>query len=71
MEFKKKKNPWKCVIVCFTNKIVFQVSQQLFLKYMQLLILLFIIPTMHAIYTFIDLGKWNNSHGEMIEIGFL
>lgn len=70
MEFKKK-NPWKCVIVCFTNKIVFQVSQQLFLKYMQLLILLFIIPTMHAIYTFIDLGKSNNSHGEMIEIGFL
>lgn len=67
----KKINPWKCVIVCFTNKIEFQVSKQLFLKYMQLLILLFIIPTMHAKYSFIDLGKSNNSHGEMIEIGFL
>lgn len=50
---------------------MFQVCQQSFLKYMQLLILLFIIPTRHAIYTFIDLGKSNNSHDEMIEIEFL
>lgn len=50
---------------------MFQVCQQSFLKYMQLLILIFIIPTRHAIYTFIDLGKSNNSHDEMIEIGFL